>query len=74
MYTLYIQYMQFPGLCGTYVCMYTHQDVAAELEYLRELIAHGVLEVLGLHLSHLPTREIKHLLTVGGVCVCVCMC
>ena len=53
--------------------MYTNQDVAAELEYLRELIAHGVLEVLGLHLSHLPTREIKDLLTVGGVCVCVLM-
>ena len=43
-----------------------YQDVAAELEDLREVVAHGVLEVLGLHLSHLATREIKHLLTGGG--------
>ena len=54
------------GTIRDYFLQKPYQDVAAELEDLREVVAHGVLEVLGLHLSHLATREIKHLLTGCG--------
>ena len=45
----------------------THQDKATEAEDLRKLIAHAVLEVLGLHLGHGTTGKIKYLLTVNKV-------
>ncbi len=40
-----------------------HHDVAAETEYIGELAAHGVLEVLGFGLGHLTSREVKYFLT-----------
>ena len=43
----------------------SYHDKATELEDLRELAAHGVLEVLSLHLSHLPTGEVKYFLAIG---------
>jgi hypothetical protein len=46
--------------------MITHQYKAAEAEDLRELVAHAVLEVLGLHLGHGTTGKIKYLLTVDS--------
>lgn len=45
--------------------MPSYHDKATELEDLRELAAHGVLEVLSLHLSHLPTGEVKYFLAIG---------
>lgn len=42
--------------------MLTYHDELAELEYLRELGAHGVLEVLGLGLGHLAAGEVEDLL------------
>ena len=58
------------GECA--VVTLTHQYKTAEAEDLRELIAHAVLEVFGLHLCHRTTRKIKYLLTViewGRKCV-----
>ena len=43
----------------------THHDVVAELKDLCKLIAHGLLQVFRLHLSHLTTGEVKHLFTEG---------
>lgn len=43
----------------------SYHDEATELEDLGELAAHGILEVLSLHLSHLATREVKYFLAIG---------
>lgn len=40
--------------------MSDYHDKLAKLENLRELGAHGILEMLGLDLCHVPRREIKH--------------
>lgn len=40
------------------------QDFTAELENLRELMAHRVLQVLGLHLGHLLCGVVENLLAV----------
>ena len=48
-----------------YVDHTTHHDVVAELKDLCKLIAHGLLQVFCLHLSHLSTGEVKHLFTEG---------